>query len=250
MKKLIRFAFILISLFLTTNLSAQWVLINEGGGNPDGSAALEVTATDRGFLMPRMSAANRLAIPTPQEGLLVYQTDGLPGFYYYNGAAWDTLRGTTVTSLVTTVNNSRVAIVKDIKGVGIDGGTFTAGAWQTRDLNTLEGDTSFITIDGISTFTLDSGVYEIGVTAPANGVDEHQCRLYNVTDATAEASGTTVFSSASSPSSILNTVISISSSTTFRIEHQCEVTVTNSGFGEDASWGNNVYTQVRVQKLN
>ena len=241
---------LLLGMLFSMQLNAQWILINEGGGNPDASAALEIQANDRGFLMPRMNSANRLAIATPEEGLLVYQTDGIQGFYYYNGAAWDTLRGTTVNSLVTNVNNSKVAVVRDIKASGIDGGTFANGAWRIRDLNTLEGDNSFISINGTTNFTLDSGVYDISVSAPAFEVTEHQCRLFNVTSSTVETVGTNAFADGSSSNSIINTVISISTSSTFRIEHRCEVTIGGNGFGDDATWGNNIYTQVRIQKLD
>jgi len=250
MKKLFQFAFLLICMTFNSELNAQWILINDGGGNPANSAALEIQANDRGFLMPRMTSANRLAIASPEEGLLIYQTNGIPGFYYYNGVSWDTLKGTTVNSLVTTVNNSKVAVVRDIKASGVDGGTFPTGTWRIRDLNTLEGDVSFISINGTTTFTLDSGVYDISVTAPALGVTEHQCRLFNVTNAAVESVGTNAFSNGSSNNSVINTVISISATNTFRIEHRSEATQAGNGFGEDATWGSNVYTQVRIQKLD
>jgi hypothetical protein len=59
-----------------------------GTTTPNASAKLDVTATDKGFLTPRMTAAQRGTIPSPAAGLLVYQIDGTIGFYYYNGVAW------------------------------------------------------------------------------------------------------------------------------------------------------------------
>ena len=44
-------------------------------------AMLDLTATNRGLLIPRMTQAQRLAISLPAQGLLVYQTDGTTGFY-------------------------------------------------------------------------------------------------------------------------------------------------------------------------
>ena len=35
-----------------------------------------------------MTLAQRNAIATPATGLLIYQTNSAPGFYYYNGTAW------------------------------------------------------------------------------------------------------------------------------------------------------------------
>ena len=63
---------------------------NTGIGNntPDPSAVLDVTSTTGGFLPPRMTAAQRIAIATPAEGLLVFQTDAKAGFYYIKNGAW------------------------------------------------------------------------------------------------------------------------------------------------------------------
>jgi hypothetical protein len=52
------------------------------------SSVLDVKSTAKGFLAPRMLQSQRSAILTPAEGLLVYQTDGIAGFYYYNGSVW------------------------------------------------------------------------------------------------------------------------------------------------------------------
>jgi len=58
-----------------------------GNTNPDGSAALDITATDKGFLMPRMSTAQRNAVVNPAEALQVYDTD-TKHVWTYDGAAW------------------------------------------------------------------------------------------------------------------------------------------------------------------
>jgi len=47
-----------------------------GAGNNNASAILQADSTTKGFLLPRMTAANRTAIATPAVGLMVYQTDG------------------------------------------------------------------------------------------------------------------------------------------------------------------------------
>jgi hypothetical protein len=49
---------------------------------------LDVTSTDKGFLPPRMTSSQRTSIQSPAAGLMVYQTDGTAGLYYYNGSAW------------------------------------------------------------------------------------------------------------------------------------------------------------------
>ncbi len=57
-----------------------------GCTNPDASALLELRSSSLGFLTPRMTQAQRPA--TPATGLLIYQTDNTPGFYYYDGTSW------------------------------------------------------------------------------------------------------------------------------------------------------------------
>jgi hypothetical protein len=60
---------------------------------PHNSAALEISSTNKGILVPRMPQANRPA--SPATGLLIYQTDNTPGFYVYNGAAWTAVSGSS-----------------------------------------------------------------------------------------------------------------------------------------------------------
>lgn len=68
-------------------VNAQNVAVNGDGSNPDASAILDVKSIDKGLLIPRMTMAQRDAIATPAQGLIVYQTDNTPGFYYYD-ASW------------------------------------------------------------------------------------------------------------------------------------------------------------------
>jgi|GEM_PF-3591150 len=247
MKELLIKLKLLMLFSLPLLVQGQWVLINDGGGTPDASAALEIRSTDRGLLIPRMGITDRLAIASPAEGLLVYQNDSTKGYYLYQNSEWNILEGKTV---INNVNNSKIAIVRDIKAASTDGGSFTSGSWQTRDLNDLRGDSSFISIDGSTTFTLDSGLYEIRASSPARNVNQHQIRLYNVTDATIDATGTAVQSASATPESLLISVIKITSQKTFRIEHRCNSTNSSSdGRGRGISWGENVYTQVRIQQL-
>lgn len=58
-----------------------------GTTTPNASAKLDVFATDKGFLAPRMTAAQKNAITTPASGLLIYQTDTTSGFYVNSGTS-------------------------------------------------------------------------------------------------------------------------------------------------------------------
>ncbi len=71
----------------------QSVGINTDASLPNASAMLDVKSSTKGMLMPRMLQAQRNLIPSPAAGLMVYQTDNTPGYYYYNGSAWVPLTG-------------------------------------------------------------------------------------------------------------------------------------------------------------
>jgi hypothetical protein len=81
----------LLSLFLTifhTAVSGQSMAVNSSGSAADASAMLDASSTTQGVLVPRMTAAQRVAISSPATGLLLFQTDAPSGFYYYNSSAW------------------------------------------------------------------------------------------------------------------------------------------------------------------
>jgi hypothetical protein len=56
-----------------------------GTSTPDASAALDIYSNTKGLLVPHLTAAQRSGISEPATGLLVYQTDGVQGFYYNTG---------------------------------------------------------------------------------------------------------------------------------------------------------------------
>jgi hypothetical protein len=76
----------LITLMLLTALSYAQVGINTN--TPDASSALEIESTTGGILIPRMTETQRDAIALPASGLMIYQTDEVSGFYFYNGTQW------------------------------------------------------------------------------------------------------------------------------------------------------------------
>jgi hypothetical protein len=72
-----------------------------GANPPAASAALEVAGTDKGFLPPRMTTAQRTAIVTPANGLMVFDTD-LKALYVYDSTgagSWNPLGSGSITSI-------------------------------------------------------------------------------------------------------------------------------------------------------
>jgi hypothetical protein len=80
-----------VSSLVSGGIFAQGMAVNTTGAPAATSAVLDVSSTAQGVLLPSMTAAQRSAIGSPATGLLVYQTDGSAGFYYFNGTAWTAL---------------------------------------------------------------------------------------------------------------------------------------------------------------
>ena len=72
------------------------------------SSAFTVQSTSKGFLVPRMSAEQKNAIQGPVNGLLVYQTDGTAGFYYYDGSSWAPLKSQNTSSGTSSDTNTLI----------------------------------------------------------------------------------------------------------------------------------------------
>ncbi len=79
---------LLILLGFAAISSAQNVGINETGNDPDNSAMLDINSKTKGILIPRLTKTERLSLPSPANGLLLYQVDDTIGFWYYDAITW------------------------------------------------------------------------------------------------------------------------------------------------------------------
>ena len=162
---------------------------------------------------------------------------------------------TSDVTLLAAIPTPKTAYIKDVKASGTNGGTFTSGAWQTRDLNTLEGDTGFVSLSG-NQFTLQPGKYEIEVSAPAFSVARHKAKLVR------DPSGTPVDAIVGSSelanaagnqhttSSVIKGSITLTTSSVYEVQHQCETTRATNGFGQSTSFGvDEVFTQISIKKV-
>ena len=83
--KIITTAALLI--MLNISVYSQSVGINEDGSTPDNSAMLDVKSTTKGFLIPRMTTAQRDAISSPASGLTIFNiTDN--EWQGFDGTVW------------------------------------------------------------------------------------------------------------------------------------------------------------------
>ncbi len=143
-------------LFFTQYIQAQNIFPSTGSAGigtttPNASSILDMVSTSKGILVPRMTKNQRDAIATPAPGLLIYQTNSTPGFYYYTGTAWKaitpkvgwSLTGNAATDpatnfigttdaqpLIFKINNQKAGYL------GTSSTTNTAFGYQTLNANT------------------------------------------------------------------------------------------------------------------
>ena len=150
-------------LLFTIILNGQ---VGIGTTTPDASAVLDIqsSANDKGILIPRVTQAQRNAISSPATGLMIFQTDGNVGFYFYDGSSWESFGevksvngnspaangNVTLTFLATQTGSQavRAATASPTDGlVHIVTGDPTPG----------ENDKVYIYSTGLATWTLSSG---------------------------------------------------------------------------------------------
>lgn len=138
--------------FISLNANAQ---VGVGTNNPNGSAQLDVESTEKGILIPRLTASQRGDIPSPATGLLVYQSDAPTGFYYYTGSVW--------TRLVSSSDVSTPALTSGY-AANTSGSTIAVILGGSNiPLPNAQNFTSGVTINGSNTvFTIaNAGRYQI-----------------------------------------------------------------------------------------
>ncbi|MEI6765663.1 MAG: glycine-rich protein [Bacteroidota bacterium] len=90
------FLFFTVLLLSQFSAKAQGTAINNTGSSADPSALLDVSSTNKGVLIPRMSESERNAIVNPAEGLLIFNTSS-KCFNTFIYGAWFELCGKCVT---------------------------------------------------------------------------------------------------------------------------------------------------------
>ncbi len=88
------------------------VTIGHGIAEPDSSVIFQVQSTDRGILLPRMTLAQREAIDSPEESLMVYQIDSTSGYWYFTNGAWVRINKSTILS--DTDDDTRIQVEKSV----------------------------------------------------------------------------------------------------------------------------------------
>lgn len=193
---------------------------------------------------------------------------GVQGDVLYYGAAGEPFRlaaapvaGRVLTSNGPSANPSWTAssgaphaVLQDRKPAATGGGAFASGAWRNRQLTNEVYDLfSIVAIDAVTPpavavkFVLDAGTYVVEWSTPAQLTDQHQSRLYNITDTDVLGWGSSAFSKAVTGDVTVSKGIArftVEANKELAIQHQCETSGNlgvNSGFD-----GISVYTTVKI----
>lgn len=131
------------------------------------------------MLVPRMTKTQRDAIPTPATGLLIYQTNSTPGFYYFNGSGWTAISSkganTTLSNLgaTTAINSSLLPATNNTTDLGS-----SILNWNEIYVNAIKfmDGTTQSTAGGGATYTAGTGISIAGSvisnTGDTNGGDD------------------------------------------------------------------------------
>ena len=174
--------FFLVSI-LTISVHGQ---VGIGTNTPDTSAVLDIqsSSNDKGILIPRITQAQRNAISSPATGLMIFQTDGNVGFYFYDGSSWESF------GEVKTVNGNSPAADGNVTLTFLATQTGTQAQRAatasptdglvhivTGDPTPSENDKVYIYSTGLASWTLSSGFTD---------TDEQDISGSSFTDATSD----------------------------------------------------------------
>lgn len=132
-------------------------------------------------------------------------------------------------------------LIVDEKASNTAGGTFTSGAWQTRDLNTVKTARRIAASLNSNQILLEAGLYHCRISCPAHRVDRHKARLRNVTDGSDLLYGTSEYAGSTGAYgqsvSIITGWLDLTSPKLLEVQHRCETTLATNGFGVPSGFG-------------
>jgi hypothetical protein len=240
------------------------------------------------------ATARDAAVTSPEEGNFAFLKD-TNVTTYYTGSAWANLDTTGMVNPMTTTGDTiysssgstparlgiggtgdvltvaggvptwaapasgsrSYAVFQDVKAISTAGGTFTTGAWRTRDLQTTQINNITSASLASNQVTLPAGTYFISGNAPAYAIYRHYTRFQNITDSTTAIVGTIEFTSTGNQVVTRSWIIgqfTIASSKVFEFQHRSSDTKAGDGFGtsEDNQLGGvqtNIYANVTIEKI-
>ena len=147
-----------------------------------------------------------------------------------------------------------VCKLTEVQAYNAEGGAATStNNWETRTLNTIEGESWFLTLAS-NQFTLEPGAYKVQWEAPYYNTGYTQTVLYDVTNSAFKAIGNGNYINPSGGVGILvagYSQFTISSSTVFSIKGRVSDTKSSNGMGNQSGFSDSksIFTMVMVEKL-
>jgi hypothetical protein len=220
---------------------------------------LPVANTNTGAVTINIDAQGAVAI-RDWAGTALVGGELLPGVYpiVFDGSIFRAITVASGSGSVPTVGGDLLH-VRDEKVAGTQGGTFTAGDWRTRTLNTVK--TNGISGASLTSnqITLPAGTYDVDITAEAYLVQGHKLKLYNITDAVDQIIGQNAYSGQNpgnqndSPVATSATVkgrFTLVAQKVFEVRHRCTNSGSTSGFGIALGFGVvEVYCDALIRKI-
>ena len=148
--------------------------------------------------------------------------------------------------------STKLLHVRDEKN-GVNGGTFTAGSFTARTLNTtLTNEISGASLAS-NQITLPAGTYFLSAYATAWRVQNNKLILKNITDSSTTLIGSSEFCETTVNNqfkAVIDGRFTIGASKTFELQHRCDSTYASEGYGTANGFGiNEVYTDLRIWKV-
>jgi len=163
-----------------------------GTTSPSTSSILDINATDKGVLLPRVDLGdlnNASPIQNPEKSLLLWNTDAAnggskQGFYFWSGSAWTLVGNDTKPRLFADKYNANDLSVNANKPVAFE--TLSAG----EGIDTNNGEYFLIPQDGYYRVSFQLSIEKTGNGAAANGI--YMFYLSKSSNPSGRISGTTV----------------------------------------------------------
>jgi hypothetical protein len=161
MKNLLFFLFAVMGMFAHSQ-----VAINNDGSLPDNSAILDVSSTSKGFLLPRMTQAQRDAITSPAAGLIMWCSDcSVTGeVQVFNGTTWTNMTGGPAGATFPILSTGAVSSVTEVSAISGGNITFDGGGAITARGVCWSTSTNPTTADSITTDGSGSGAFVSNLT--------------------------------------------------------------------------------------
>ena len=136
-----------------------------GIANPHPSALLDLTATDKGLLIPRLKAVQRMAIATPAMGLMVFDTD--TGCIFFYKVSWINLCTASIGAGAGATGST--GATGAMGSTGATGNTGATGLMGNTGATGATGSTGAMGLMGNTGATGSTGA--MGITGPTGVAD-------------------------------------------------------------------------------